>query len=343
VSGLWSADVLAATRCRVKRPTAASGCKKRRDAAPCRAYSLRQRPLRTQLDGDLARKILPLQLLVRAQIRHDHSVDLAVFGQQRKAAAPLGAGIVGHGRKRVKGLGSAVSKCRDQSRFIVSVIPSFPNNIYLFGTPDLHAIPHNPNPALSNTEPLLMSATASSALFHTFEPPRPRAGTATDLLPTVECENPLLPAQWASNLTPGAALNALITPPTIPNCREHACRTTNPGSGAVCLTTRATPAILPVFCKKLAYKQTQHSNVSIVASPRSQKKQNDKLFIRTLLCSRDRDPGHGHPQPETAVVVLPPGLIGAKRVRHRGQRGARNPDFGTGEGSRGASRIVNRE
>jgi hypothetical protein len=112
-----------------------------------------------------------------------------------------------------------------------------------------------------------MSATASSALFHTFEPPRPTAGTAADLRP-VECEKLLLPGQRVTNPTPDAALDTLTTttPPTATNCREHARRTTNPGSGAVCLTTRATPAILPILGKKLACKQTQHSNVSVVSS-----------------------------------------------------------------------------
>jgi hypothetical protein len=151
---------------------------------------------------------------------------------------------------------------------------------------DLHAIPHSPNPELSSTEPLLMSATASSALFHTFEPPRPTAGTAANLRP-VECEKVLLPGQRVTNPTPDAALDTLTTttPPTATNCREHARRTTNPGSGAVCLTTRATPAILPIVGKKLACKQTQHSNVSvvsIVASPRSQKKKASKS--RPLQC-----------------------------------------------------------
>jgi hypothetical protein len=52
---------------------------------------------------------------------------------------------------------------------------------------NLQATPHRPNPELRTTEPLWMSATASSALFHSFEPPLSTAGTAADFQ-IVECE-----------------------------------------------------------------------------------------------------------------------------------------------------------
>jgi hypothetical protein len=46
----------------------------------------------------------------------------------------------------VEGFGAAVSKCRDQSRFAVSVIPSFPYNISLWGTPRLTRNTAQPKP-----------------------------------------------------------------------------------------------------------------------------------------------------------------------------------------------------
>lgn len=70
---------------------------------------------------------------------------------------------------------------------------------------NLHATPHNPNPALSNTDPLLISATASSALPQTFEPPRSTSGTAADLQ-CRDCEKCILLPLRAKQL---AALSAI--------------------------------------------------------------------------------------------------------------------------------------
>jgi hypothetical protein len=85
---------------------------------------------------------------------------------------------------------------------------------------DLHAIPHNPNPALNSTEPLCMSATASSALAHSFESLRSASWTSTDLQFLV-MEKLRMPLTLRCCL--GGALKVLRPPlSAIGNCREHA-------------------------------------------------------------------------------------------------------------------------
>jgi hypothetical protein len=113
---------------------------------------------------------------------------------------------------------------------------------------DLHATPHNPNPELSTTDPLLTSATASLALSHNFDPPRSVLGVAVDLQ-CLECEKYLLSLKLWLKLLPGTALTLkpLMTmpPPTVATakCREHTCRA-NMVTGAIRLAVRTTPTII---------------------------------------------------------------------------------------------------
>ena len=116
------------------------------------------------------------------------------------------------------------------------------------------ATPQSPKPELSTTEPLLMSATAASALSQTFDPP---AGTSADLQ-WLDCEKALIPEGKLLSFVLGvvlvdlAALAAPLKPLKPPNpraatarscnCREHPATT-----GAACPTARAAPAILSLF------------------------------------------------------------------------------------------------
>jgi len=178
------------------------------------------------------------------------------------------------------------------------------------------ATPQRPNPELKMTEPLLTSATASSALSHTFEPPRWTAGTAADLQ-CLECEKVRKPL--AFNLIPVVValigLNlAAAAPPAASNCREHACRAI---AGADCLTARATPAILSVQKsrrshnnKELAQLGSSKESKSRFLDPQRSATLSPQGFPpRFLFCSRKSAP----------------------RRRHRGARpNLPAPDFGPG-------------
>lgn len=94
-----------------------------------------------------------------------------------------------------------------------------------------------------------MSATASAALSHNFDPPRSTLGTAADLQ-YPECEKLLLPLKLRVRRLPGIVLTLkpLITAPPLTavetaNWREHACRASDM-TEAVCLAVRTTPAIV---------------------------------------------------------------------------------------------------
>lgn len=105
----------------------------------------------------------------------------------------------------------------------------------------LHATPHSPKPALSMTEPLLMSATASSALLHSFEPPRLTSAAFANRSP-LDCEKPRLPARPGLVVPDGAlAVVGVAQAAAAHRSRGRVCLAS---IGAVGRTARATPAIL---------------------------------------------------------------------------------------------------
>lgn len=111
---------------------------------------------------------------------------------------------------------------------------------------DLHATPQSPKPELKTTDPLWMSATASSALFHSFAPPRLAVtGAACDLHPA---EFEKLRAQTRRGLL---SVEAAVVAPVLVNlasvplahsCREDAWRAT--AAPAVVLDIRTIPAMI---------------------------------------------------------------------------------------------------
>ena len=74
-----------------------------RDARAGGAQLLGQGALGAQLEGDLAREVLALELLVGAQVRQHHARDAAVVGEQGETLV-LGAGVVGDGREVLEAL-----------------------------------------------------------------------------------------------------------------------------------------------------------------------------------------------------------------------------------------------
>ncbi len=184
-----------------------------------------------------------------------------------------------------------------------------------------------------------MSATAASALSHTFEPP---AGASADLQ-WLECEKGLMPEVKLPSFVPGVVLIdlAVLAAPLKPlkalkpraatsrscNCREHPATT-----GAACPTARAAPAILSLFrawpaaCPAWAVQK----NRVATAIKRPQ------LFSRcslqgsnapTAFCSPIGPRRRCHTDAD-AVLVLPPHM-GAKTTSQRGgvRIPARIPDL----------------
>lgn len=202
------------------------------------------------------------------------------------------------------------------------------------GFVDLHATPHRPKPELSTTEPLLTSATASSALFHSFEPPRSTLGTATDLQ-FLDCEKLLRLQALMFNLIPDVALMMpimLATPPTPPptasttNCWEHAA--CGASTGAVRLAAAAarrttTPAILILFCleshERATKLQCTNADRRVVSRKRKQKQEKgmDLAFfsspIRRFATRAARNWGRWLPK-QAGSCSAPGGS--APRLRH---------------------------
>ena len=162
------------------RRTTAGGGKKGRDPTAGGANALGEGALGTQLDGDLAGQVLALELLVRAEEGHDDAVDLAGLGEEGEPAAALGAGIVGDAGERVQGVGAAAAESLNQGRWFGcwSVVGWWDGMGWStwVGEGDRPATPHSPNPELRMTEPLWMSATASSAEANSLESARVRRG-----------------------------------------------------------------------------------------------------------------------------------------------------------------------
>jgi len=101
---------------------------------------------------------------------------------------------------------------------------------------DLHAMPHSPNPELKRTEPLGISATASSAFLYSLDP-RLTVGVATDLQWPV-CEKLLLLP--AFHLCPDE-MPRYLSPPDAAQCSVLAGATV---TGAAWRRIRETVAIV---------------------------------------------------------------------------------------------------
>lgn len=173
-----------------------------------------------------------------------------------------------------------------------------------------HATPHKPKPELSSTEPLSMSATASSALFQSFESPELATDAVADLQ-LLECEKLRLPLMF--NLVIEGARRALGAQLTAAHCREHACLAT---AGAACRTARATPTIL-----------SKH-NAALNVSPGDFRRRDFFLFFFSYKCTSTRSTD-ARDIIRRAVLVVPPRQIGAKNTSRRGPR-HRHPDFDPG-------------
>lgn len=93
---------------------ASGGGEEGRDARAGGADSFGDGALGAELDGDLAREVLLFELFVGAEVRHDHAVDLAVFGEKGEAAATFGAGVVGDCGEGVEGFGAAAADGGDE-------------------------------------------------------------------------------------------------------------------------------------------------------------------------------------------------------------------------------------
>lgn len=77
--------------------TRSCGSKERRNACASSAYPLSQRPLRAQLDADLASEVLALEHLVIAQEGEHEARELPRLDEGRQPALALLAGVVGDG------------------------------------------------------------------------------------------------------------------------------------------------------------------------------------------------------------------------------------------------------
>lgn len=200
------------------------------DAAAGRPDPLRQRALRAELHGDPAREVLPLQRLVASEEGHDHPVDLAVLSQEGKAAPPFRAGVVGHGGQGVEGVGTSSAQCCDQGGCVLSVWCS---SGVTFWMEHLHATPHSPNPELKITEPLWMSATASSAVAYSFDSPRLTGGATTDRQCLVDCEKLRMPSPVRAGMPRNLACGQLIANCLVDTWRAGVARRTTRGTLAM--------------------------------------------------------------------------------------------------------------
>lgn len=210
--------------------TASRGREEGGDSAAGRPDPLRQRALWAELDGDLACEVLPLQRLVAAEEGHDHPVHLAVLGQEGESASAFGAGVVGHGCEGVEGIGTSSAQCCNQGGCVLSVWCS---GHAILDWAHLHATPHSPNPELKTTEPLWMSATASSAVAYSFDSPRFTGGATTDRQCLVDCEKLQTPSPVRARMPRNLVCGQLIANRVVDATRAGAARRTTRGTLAM--------------------------------------------------------------------------------------------------------------
>lgn len=150
--------------------TRASGGEESRDPRARSPDPLGERPLRAQLHADLPREVLVLEHLVVPQEREYEARELPRLYEGREPALALLAGVVGDGGQGVEGIASALEG-RDERLCCDGEVSGCPF-MWSVGTykGDVPATPQSPKPELRIVDPLLTSATASSADLKSFEP-----------------------------------------------------------------------------------------------------------------------------------------------------------------------------
>lgn len=158
--------------------TRSSGGEEGRDARASSTDPLGERPLRAQLNANLASEVLALEHLVVAQEGEHEARELPRLDEGREPALTFFAGVIGDGSQGVEGVAPALES-RDERLCAAQTLAGLSlRRASRSVRGDIPATPQSPKPELRIVDPLLTSATASSADLNSFEPPRLRAAAS---------------------------------------------------------------------------------------------------------------------------------------------------------------------